>query len=65
MRINFGDIIQEEDRIYGGGIKIAVRIEGLALPGSICISRTNYGQIKNRINLGYEYLGDYTVKIQH
>jgi adenylate cyclase len=60
--INHGDVLEDEDRIYGDGVSIAARIEGLAPPGGICISRTTYDQIKNRLNLGYEYLGDHSVK---
>jgi adenylate cyclase len=54
--------LEDEDRIYGDGVNIAARIEGLAPPGGICISRTTYDQIKKRLNLGYEYLGDHSVK---
>jgi adenylate cyclase len=60
--INHGDVLEDEDRIYGDGVNIAARIEGLAPPGGICISRTTYDQIKNRLNLGYEYLGEHSVK---
>jgi adenylate cyclase len=60
--INHGDVLEDENRIYGDGVNIAARIEGLALPGGICISRTTYDQIKNRLQLGYEYLGDHRVK---
>jgi adenylate cyclase len=60
--INHGDVLEDEDRIYGDGVNIASRIEGLAPPGGICISRTTYDQIKNRLNLGYEYLGGHRVK---
>jgi adenylate cyclase len=60
--INLGDVIQEEERIYGDGVNIAARIEGLAPPGGICISRTTYDQIKNKLNLGYEYLGEHSFK---
>ncbi|UCF85391.1 MAG: NINE protein [Desulfobacteraceae bacterium] len=60
--INLGDIIVEKDRIYGDGINIAARIEGLADPGGICISRTAYDQIEDKLPLAYEYLGEKTVK---
>jgi adenylate cyclase len=60
--INIGDVIQEGDRIYGDGVNIAARIEGLASGGGICISRSVYEQVKNKLNLGYKYLGEHTVK---
>lgn len=60
--INLGDVIQEDDRIYGDGVNIAARIEGLAEGGGICISRTAFDQVKNKLNLGYEYLGEHAVK---
>jgi adenylate cyclase len=60
--INLGDVLEDVDRIYGDGVNIAARIEGLADPGGICISRTAYDQIKNKLELGYEYLGEHSVK---
>ncbi|MCP4078052.1 MAG: adenylate/guanylate cyclase domain-containing protein, partial [Gammaproteobacteria bacterium] len=54
--INLGDIIEDEDRIYGDGINIAARLEGLAQGGGICISGSAYEQVKNRLDLGYEFL---------
>jgi TolB-like protein/class 3 adenylate cyclase len=60
--VNLGDVIEEADRIYGDGVNIAARIEGLAEPGGICISRTAYDHIKNKLALGYEYLGEHSVK---
>jgi adenylate cyclase len=60
--VNLGDIIEEEDRIYGDGVNIAARLEGLAEAGGICISRTAYDQVKNKLELGYEYLGEHSVK---
>ncbi len=60
--INLGDVLEDDERIYGDGVNIAARIEGLAQPGGICISRTAYDQVKNKLDLGYEYLGDHTVK---
>jgi len=55
--INLGDVIEEGERIYGDGVNVAARIEGLAEGGGICISRTTFDQVKNKLNLGYEYLG--------
>lgn len=60
--INLGDIIVEGDRIYGDGVNIAARLEGLAKPGGVCISRTAFDQIEDKLPLGYEYLGERNVK---
>ncbi|MHC4244913.1 MAG: adenylate/guanylate cyclase domain-containing protein, partial [Planctomycetota bacterium] len=60
--INLGDVIQEEDRIYGDGVNIAARLEGLAEPGGICVSKTAFDHIESKLPYGYEYLGDQTVK---
>ncbi|MDH4204618.1 MAG: hypothetical protein OEV45_03725 [Desulfobacteraceae bacterium] len=61
--INLGDIIHEGDRIYGDGVNVAARIEGLADPGGVCISRNVYDQVKKKLTkLGYEYIGAHDVK---
>jgi adenylate cyclase len=60
--VNLGDVVEEVDRIYGDGINIAARLEGLAEPGGICISRTAYDHVKSKLALGYEYLGEQSVK---
>jgi len=60
--INLGDVIEEGDRIYGDGVNIAARIEGLAEGGGICIAGSAYEQIENKLALGYEYLGEHSVK---
>jgi TolB-like protein/class 3 adenylate cyclase len=60
--INLGDVIQEEERIYGDGVNIAARLEGLAEPGGICISKTAFDQIETKLPYGYDFLGDQTVK---
>ncbi|MEJ2587991.1 MAG: tetratricopeptide repeat protein [Deltaproteobacteria bacterium] len=60
--INLGDVIQEEDRIYGDGVNIAARLEALAEPGGICISKTAFDHIETKLPLGYEFLGDQIVK---
>jgi TolB-like protein/class 3 adenylate cyclase len=60
--VNLGDIVEEKDRIYGDGVNIAARLEGLAEAGGICISRTAYDQVKKKLELGYEYLGEHNVK---
>jgi len=60
--VNLGDVIEDEDRVYGDGVNIAARIEGLAEPGGICISGSGFEQVRNKLPLGYEYLGEHTVK---
>ena len=61
--INLGDIIHEGDRIYGDGVNVAARIEGLADPGDVYISRNIYDQVKKKLtNFGYEYIGAHDVK---
>jgi len=60
--INLGDIIEEEDRIYGDGVNIAARLESLSEEGGICISGTAYDQVKTKLPFSYEYQGDQEVK---
>jgi len=60
--INLGDVVEEEGRIYGDGVNITARVEGLADGGGICISGTVYDSIKNKLSLSYESLGEHTVK---
>ncbi len=60
--INLGDVIQEDERIYGDGVNIAARLESLANPGGICISKTAFDQIESKLPYGYEFLGDQAVK---
>ena len=60
--VNIGDVIQQGDRIYGDGVNVAARIEPFADPGGICVSRTAYDQVKRKLDIEYEYLGEYEVK---
>jgi adenylate cyclase len=60
--VNLGDVIDEQDRIYGDGVNIAARLEAMANPGGICVSKTAFDQIETKLPLGYEYLGEQTVK---
>ena len=60
--INLGDVIQEDERIYGDGANIAARLEGLSEPGGICISKTAFDQIESKLPYGCEFLGDKPVK---
>ena len=60
--VNLGDVIEEEGRIYGDGVNIAARLEALADPGGICISKTAFDHIESKLPLGYQFLGEQTVK---
>jgi adenylate cyclase len=60
--INLGDVIVEGERIYGDGVNIAARLEGLAEAGGLCISGAVYEQIENKLALTYEYMGEQMVK---
>jgi len=60
--INIGDVVQEDDRIYGDGVNIAARLESIAEPGGICISRSAYDQIESKLPFGYAYIGEQKVK---
>jgi adenylate cyclase len=60
--INLGDVIHEKERIYGDGVNVAARVESLADAGGICVSRSAYDQVKDKLTLGYEYLGEHSVK---
>ena len=60
--INIGEVIQDGERIYGDGVNIAARVEGLAEGGGICITRNVYDQVRNQLTLGYEYIGEQAVK---
>jgi len=60
--VNLGDVVEEAGRIYGDGVNIAARIEGLANPGGVCVSGIAFDQVKNKLKLGYEYLGEHSIK---
>ncbi|MBI3458232.1 MAG: adenylate/guanylate cyclase domain-containing protein [Candidatus Rokubacteria bacterium] len=60
--INLGDVIVDGERIYGDGVNIAARVEGLAEAGGVCVSGTVYDQVENKLALGYASLGEHTVK---
>ena len=60
--INLGDVMVEGDDLFGEGVNIAARLESVAEPGGICISGTVHDQVKNKLSLGYEYLGARQVK---
>jgi TolB-like protein/class 3 adenylate cyclase len=60
--VHLGDVIVEGDDIYGDGVNIAARLEGLSPPGGICISRQAFDQIETKLDVAYEDLGNQRVK---
>ena len=60
--VNLGDVIEDGEQILGDGVNIAARLESLSEAGGICISGTAFDHVKNKLTLGYKYLGEQTVK---
>ncbi len=60
--VHLGDVIAEGDDLYGDGVNIAARLEGIAEPGGICISRQAYDQVHKKLALGYHRLGPQQLK---
>ena len=60
--INVGDVVEENGRIYGDGVNIAARIEGLSKAGGICISGGVFDQVENKLDLEFDFLGEQKVK---
>jgi len=62
MGINVGDIIIEDGDIFGDGVNIAARLEALAEPGGICLSAAAHEQVRDRLDLTFDDLGEQQVK---
>jgi TolB-like protein/Tfp pilus assembly protein PilF len=60
--INLGDVIAEEHDIFGNGVNVAARLEALAEPGGICVSRGVRDQVRDRLDYGFEDMGEQSVK---
>ena len=60
--VNLGDIVVQDDDILGDGVNVAARLEGLADPGGICIPRKVFQEVKDKLDVGYEYTGEQKVK---
>jgi adenylate cyclase len=60
--VNLGDVIEDGEQILGDGVNIAARLESLSEAGGICISGTAFDQVRNKLELGYDYLGEQSVK---
>ena len=60
--VNLGDVIVEQDNLYGTGINVAVRLEQLAEPGGICISQTVYDQVRKIVEIPFEDIGERRLK---
>lgn len=60
--VNLGDVVVEEGRLYGDGVNVAARIEALAEPGGICLSGKVYEEVRRRLDLDFEDLGEHSLK---
>jgi adenylate cyclase len=62
MAINIGDVVIEADDIFGNGVNVAARLEGLAEPGGVCVSGTVHEHVRGKVDFAFEAMGDMTVK---
>src|SRR5262245_34138549 len=62
LGLNVGDIIIDGDDIYGDGVNVAARLEALADPGGIMVSRVVHDQVQDKLSFGFDDMGEQTVK---
>jgi class 3 adenylate cyclase len=60
--VNLGDVIVEDDDLYGDGVNVAARLQAFAEPGGILVSGTSFDHAKNKVDVGFRFLGQQMVK---
>ena len=60
--VNVGDVIAEENHLYGTGVNVAARLEQLAVPGGVCISQTVYDQVRKIVEMSFQDIGEFRLK---
>lgn len=60
--VNVGDVMVDGDNLFGDGVNVAARLEGIAQPGGVCISGSTFEQVKSKLSIGFEDLGPQEVK---
>src|SRR6202521_700316 len=60
--INLGDIISDDNDIYGDGVNVAARLEALAEPGGICVSGTVHDHVRDKLDVAFDDIGEQQVK---
>ena len=60
--IHVGDIIFDDDDIFGDGVNIAARLEGIAEPGGVCISDDAYRQVRGKVDIAFDDIGEQSLK---
>src|SRR5439155_4094342 len=60
--INLGDVIYDDNRIFGDGINVAARLEGIAEPGGVCVTGKVYEEVRGKTNFAYDDIGERQLK---